>query len=180
MDRVELARDCEAVQVPAGQIVSLNKGTEIFVTQSLGGSYTVQVPQYGGLFRISGRDADALGIEGAQAAAQARPAADGDLEAMVWEQLKTCYDPEIPVNIVDLGLIYAMSIAPKPDGAKTVDIKMTLTAQGCGMGASIAFDAKQKLLDLPGVSEANVEVVWDPPWNPQMISPKGKERLGLH
>jgi metal-sulfur cluster biosynthetic enzyme len=98
---------------------------------------------------------------------------------MVWEQLKTCYDPEIPVNIVDLGLVYAMEVAPLDGGAKRVDVKMTLTAQGCGMGASIAIDARQKLLSLPGVAEANVDLVWDPPWTPQMISPEGRERLGL-
>jgi metal-sulfur cluster biosynthetic enzyme len=98
---------------------------------------------------------------------------------MVWEQLKTCYDPEIPVNIVDLGLVYAMEVAPMDGGTKRVDVKMTLTAQGCGMGASIAIDARQKLLALPDVGEANVDLVWDPPWTPQMISPEGRERLGL-
>ena len=98
---------------------------------------------------------------------------------MVWEQLKTCYDPEIPVNIVDLGLVYAMEVAPMDGDTKRVDVKMTLTAQGCGMGASIAIDARQKLLSLPGVAEANVDLVWDPPWTPQMISPEGRERLGL-
>ena len=103
----------------------------------------------------------------------------GDLEAMVWEQLKTCYDPEIPVNIVDLGLVYAMEVSPMDGGAKRVDVKMTLTAQGCGMGASIAIDARQKLLSLRGIAEANVDLVWDPPWNPQMISPEGRERLGI-
>jgi len=176
MERVELTRECEAVQIPAGTKITLEKGIEVFITQSLGGTYTVQVPAYGGLFRIAGHDAEALGKtpEEAQAAA-----GSGDIDAMVWEQLKTCFDPEIPVNIVDLGLVYGMEVAPLADGSKRVDVKMTLTAQGCGMGASIAFDAKQKLASLPGVSEANVELVWDPPWTPQMISPEGKERLGL-
>lgn len=175
MDRIELTRECEAVQVPAGSKVMLEKGCEVFITQSLGGTFTVQVPAYGGLFRIAGKDADALGKTPAEAAA----AAGGDLEAMVWEQLKTCYDPEIPVNIVDLGLIYGMEIHPNSDGGNRVDVKMTLTAQGCGMGTSIAFDAREKLLTLPGIAEANVDLVWDPPWNPQMISPEGRERLGL-
>ena len=103
----------------------------------------------------------------------------GDLEAMVWEQLKTCFDPEIPVNIVDLGLVYGMEVKDSDDGTKKVEVKMTLTAQGCGMGASIATDARHKIMSLPGVSEADVDLVWDPPWTPQMISPEGRERLGI-
>ncbi len=176
MERVELTRQCEAIEIPAGNKISLEKGLEVFITQSLGGTYTIQVPAYGGLYRISGKDADALGKEVQEAAGAS---ASGDLEAAVWEQLKTCYDPEIPVNIVDLGLVYGMEITPEADGTSRIDVKMTLTAQGCGMGASIAHDAQQKLMMLPGVSEANVELVWDPPWNPQMISPEGRERLGL-
>jgi len=177
MERVELTRECEGVQVPAGNKIMLEKGLEAFITQSLGGTFTVQVPAYGGLYRIAGKDADALGKTPAEAGGAV--SAGGDLEAMVWEQLKTCYDPEIPVNIVDLGLVYAMEVAPIDGGAKRVDVKMTLTAQVCGMGASIAIDARQKLLSLPGVAEANVDLVWDPPWTPQMISPEGRERLGL-
>ena len=178
MERVEVSRDVEAIQIPAGSKTSLEKGTEVYITQSLGGTFTVQVPAYGGLFRIAGKDADAIGKK-PQDAAPARAAAAGDLEAMVWEQLKTCFDPEIPVNIVDLGLVYGMEIKDQSDGTHKVEVKMTLTAQGCGMGASIAFDARQKLMGLPGVSEADVDLVWDPPWNPQMISPEGRERLGL-
>lgn len=177
MERVELTRKVEGTEIPAGIKVTLEKGCEVFITQSLGGTYTVQVPAYGGLYRIAAKDADALGKSPEQASAA--PASGGDLEAMVWEQLRTCYDPEIPVNIVELGLVYGMEVAPNPDGTRKVDVKMTLTAQGCGMGASIALDARQKLLSLPGVSEANVELVWDPPWNPQMISPEGRARLGL-
>ncbi len=182
MERIELTRECEAVQVPLGSPITLEKGLEVFISQSLGGSFTVQVPAYGGLYRIAGKDADALGKTAEDAAATdaaSAGVASGDLEAMVWEQLKTCYDPEIPVNIVDLGLIYAMEVTPMDGGAKRIDVKMTLTAQGCGMGASIAIDARGKLLSLPGVEEANVDLVWDPPWNPQMISPEGRERLGL-
>lgn len=177
MERVELTRECEAVQVPLGSSIRLEQGLEVFITQALGGSFTVQVPAYGGLYRISGKDADALGKTAEDATSSA--AVSGDVEAMVWERLKTCYDPEIPVNIVDLGLVYGMEVLPAEDGAKRVDVKMTLTAQGCGMGASIAIDARQKLLSIPGVAEANVDLVWDPPWNPQMISPEGRERLGL-
>ncbi|HKD68328.1 MAG TPA: putative Fe-S cluster assembly protein SufT [Candidatus Binataceae bacterium] len=178
MERVELSRDCDAVQVPSGDTVRLKAGTEVTISQSLGGTFTVQAPVYGGMFRIAGKDADALGKD-PDAAVAAQSAGGGDLESMVWDQLKTCYDPEIPVNIVDLGLVYGMTVTTQPEGGSVVDVKMTLTAQGCGMGASIAFDAKQKIMGLPGVSEANVDLVWDPPWNPQMISPEGRERLGL-
>jgi len=177
MEQVELTRDCEAVEIPAGHAVVLEKGTEAMITQSLGGSYTLRVPSYGGLFRIAGKDADAIGKE-PTAAPEIMAATAGDLEQQVWEQLKACYDPEIPVNIVDLGLVYDLRITPEGEGSR-VDVKMTLTAQGCGMGASIAADARQRLLGLPGIAEADVQIVWDPPWNPQMISPEGKERLGM-
>lgn len=177
MERVELARECEGVQVPSGNKMMLEKGLEAFITQALGGTFTVQVPAYGGLFRIAGKDADALGKTPAEAGGAEMKATD--LESMVWEQLKTCYDPEIPVNIVDLGLVYGMEVKDADDGTKKVEIKMTLTAQGCGMGASIAMDARHKIMTLPGVSEADVDLVWDPPWTPQMISPEGRERLGI-
>jgi probable FeS assembly SUF system protein SufT len=152
------------------------------VTQSLGGSYTLLVPSYGGLFRLSNRDADAIGQEVRPAEGGGAPAAalKGEaLENEVWAALKTCYDPEIPVNIVDLGLIYDMQIAELHDGSR-VDVKMTLTAQGCGMGGSIAADARNKLLDLPGVVEADVQVVWEPPWSAERISPEGRALLGIH
>jgi probable FeS assembly SUF system protein SufT len=178
MERVELTRDVDAVEIPAGQALVLEKGTEAFITQSLGGTYTLQVPAYGGLFRIDGKDVDAIGKQVTTASTAPREGA-GDIEHQVWEQLKTCYDPEIPVNIVDLGLVYDLRITSEPDGASRVDVKMTLTAKGCGMGSSIAADARQKLLMLPGVSGADVQIVWDPPWNPQRISPEGKERLGM-
>jgi probable FeS assembly SUF system protein SufT len=178
MEPVLIARDVEAVQIPAGIKTTLEKGIEAYLTQSLGGTFTVQVPAHGGLFRIAGKDADAIGKTPADAGG-AETGASGDLESMVWDQLKTCFDPEIPVNIVDLGLVYGMEVKDQPDGTRKVEVKMTLTAQGCGMGASIAYDAKNKLMTLPGVSEADVDLVWDPPWTPQMISPEGRERLGL-
>jgi probable FeS assembly SUF system protein SufT len=177
MERVELVRDCDAVQVPSGDKVRMQKGTDVTITQSLGGTFTIQAAAYGGLFRIASKDADALGKEVVEAAAA--PADGGNVESMVWEQLKTCFDPEIPVNIVDLGLVYGMTVTSKPEGGSVVEVKMTLTAQGCGMGGSIALDAKQKLMGIPGVAEANVDLVWEPPWNPQMISPDGRERLGI-
>ena len=176
MEHVELTRDCDAVQIPSGTGITLEKGSEVYLMQSLGGSYTIQAPAYGGLFRIAGRDADAIGKQ-----APPEPVVEavaGDLDAQIWGALKTCYDPEIPVNIVDLGLVYSMEIAPVEAGSR-VDVKMTLTAPGCGMGASIAADARYKILALPGVTDADVEVVWDPPWSPQMISDEGKQRLGM-
>jgi len=182
-DWVELSRDCEAVMVPAGHTVLLPQGTKAVITQSLGGSYTLHVPEYGGLLRISNRDADALGLS--PAAEPELPLGDGEapdaeqLEPLVWQQLKTCYDPEIPVNIVDLGLVYDMQIQPLDEGKSRIDVKMTLTAQGCGMGASIAADARYKILALPGVGEAEVEIVWSPVWNPNMISPEGRAKLGM-
>jgi probable FeS assembly SUF system protein SufT len=178
MERVELAREIEGVQVPAGNKMMLEKGLEAFITQSLGGTFTLQIPAYGGLFRVAGKDADALGKTPGDAGVVSA-SGGGDLEAMVWEQLKTCFDPEIPVNIVDLGLVYGMEVKDADDGTKKVEVKMTLTAQGCGMGASIATDARHKIMSLPGVSEADVDLVWDPPWTPQMISPQGRERLGI-
>jgi len=183
---IKLMRDCQVVAVPAGHTLMLPQGTEVMITQSLGGSYTLLVPSYGGLFRLSDRDADAIGRE-KRPAAQTAESSTGQghtltgeaLEQEVWKALKTCYDPEIPVNIVDLGLIYDMHLDTLTDGAR-VEVKMTLTAQGCGMGTSIAADARNKILDLPGVVEADVQVVWDPPWTPEKISPEGRALLGIH
>jgi len=180
-DPIKLSRDAQTVAVPAGYAVTLPQGTEVVVTQSLGGSFTLLVPSYGGLFRLANRDADAIGKEVSPEAAApvAEPLKGEELEQRIWQALKTCYDPEIPVNIVDLGLIYEMRILPLADEANRVEVKMTLTAQGCGMGTSIASDAQFKLLDLPGVKEADVQVVWDPVWTPQRISPEGKSILGI-
>ncbi len=174
---VALSRDCNAVQIPAGNTVVLPAGTEVDITQTLGGSYTVHA--MGGLFRVNSADADALGLK--VEAPVAGSAGQGGLadEPMVWEALKTCYDPEIPVNIVDLGLVYDMGIVDLPNGAKKVFVKMTLTAPGCGMGATIAGDAQQKILMLPGVEDASVEIVWDPPWHQSMITPGGRRTLGI-
>lgn len=174
---IELGRDCEAVQIPAGNPAVLAKGTQVQITQTLGGSFTVYTPS--GLFRISGKDADALGLA-ADAGGAAKVAPTGPVEEKsVWEALKTCFDPEIPVNIVDLGLVYDLHLEPLPSGQSKVLVKMTLTAPGCGMGPMIARDAQEKILDLPGVEEADVEVVWDPPWHQSMISADGRRVLGL-
>ena len=173
----ELKRDCPAVQIPAGTGVTLTLGTVVNVTQTLGGSYTVQAP--GGLFRIAAQDADALGLEVPQPA-DAPSSAGGQVdEKLVWDTLRTCFDPEIPVNIVDLGLVYDMKLMPQSSGGANVDVKMTLTAPGCGMGPAIAGDAQVKLLNLPGVEDAHVEIVWDPPWHHSMITEQGRKILGL-
>jgi probable FeS assembly SUF system protein SufT len=177
VERVELQRDCDVVAIPQGHTIRLAKGTEAYIAQSLGGSFTLQVPVHGGLFRLTGADADAIGKQ-ALSDAPASEAA-GDLETQVWDQLKTCFDPEIPVNIVDLGLIYDLKIVPLGSDGKRVEVKMTLTAPGCGMGVHIAAEAQDKILGLSGVDEADVQVVWDPPWNPHMISPEGKQALGM-
>lgn len=135
----------------------------------------------GALFRVASRDADALGLN-PESAAPSVPAAAGTdnvNEEMVWDTLRTCYDPEIPVNIVDLGLVYDMGIEDLPTGNKKVFVKMTLTAPGCGMGATIAGDAQQKILMLPAVEDASVEIVWDPPWHQSMITPQGRRSLGI-
>jgi probable FeS assembly SUF system protein SufT len=178
MEHVNLGRPCDAVKIPSGERVTLPVGTECLITQALGGSFTVQVRSHGGLFRIAGTDADALG-KGVPDEAVVPTAVDADLEQRVEAALRTCYDPEIPVNIVDLGLVYDTRIGALGDGTSRVDIKMTLTAQGCGMGAAIAADAESKLRGLTGVSDARVEIVWDPPWNPRMISEEGRRKLGI-
>ncbi len=178
---VTLTRDCQAIQIPAGTSLTLPAGTPVTIAQTLGGSYTVQTDS--GLFRIASKDADALGLAKEEAnqplATATARSAEPVTEAQVWETLKSCYDPEIPVNIVDLGLVYHLAIEPLPTGQSRVAVKMTLTAMGCGMGATIAADAEQKILQLPGVADASVEIVWDPPWNPGLISPTGRAMLGL-
>lgn len=174
---INLYRDVEAVRIPNGDTITLPQGGRVFITQSLGGSYTVATEE--GLARIAGRDADALGLEVHQEVGSAGDELRGDaLRDAVWEQLKTCFDPEIPVNVVDLGLVYDCIIGENAQGS-TVEVKMTLTAPGCGMGPSIAADVQRKILTLPGVDSAEVDLVWDPPWNQDMISEVGKMKLGM-
>jgi probable FeS assembly SUF system protein SufT len=174
---IELTRDVAATQIPSGHAITLPQGTAVGITQSLGGTYTVHVAGEGGLFRIKGEDADALGHD----QQEAHRMVEGPFEEeKVWEQLRTCYDPEIPVNIVDLGLIYSLEAVDDAHApGKQVTVKMTLTAPGCGMGPVIAEDARQKIAALPTVESAKVHIVWDPQWNPQMISADGRKILGL-
>lgn len=172
---VILKRDCPVIRIPAGSADTIAAGTEVHITQTLGGSYTIQAP--GGLFRVAPQDADALGFEVEKSTATATSGPVN--EDLIWQTLRTCFDPEIPVNIVDLGLVYDMKLSPVASGGSRVDVKMTLTAPGCGMGPAIAGDAQVKLLNLEGVEDATVEVVWDPPWHHSMITPEGKRVLGL-
>jgi len=175
-----LSRDVVATQIPSGDRAALSAGTAVLIHQTLGGSYTVQTDT--GLFRIDGKDGDALGEQVIDNSVKSATLADGapDPEA-IWAQLRKVFDPEIPVNIVDLGLVYSMDVEALPENppAYKVNVAMTLTAPGCGMGPAIAEDAKGKILLVPGVSTADVRITWEPPWNQQMISEEGKMKLGL-
>jgi probable FeS assembly SUF system protein SufT len=178
---INLTRDIEAIQIPSGLSKKLEKGTPCIITQSLGGTFTVVVEHSAGLFRVLAEDADALGktLDAPQHGVGVGTKSDGPVkEDEIWAQLKTCYDPEIPVNIVDLGLIYSMEMKPQ-EGGTFIEVKMTLTAPGCGMGPSIASDAQRKILSVPGVTDAQVDVVWDPPWSADRISTEGKAKLGM-
>ena len=179
---ITLTRDVEAIQIPSGTLITLPAGMTVVITQSLGGSYTVASPT--GLSRITEANADALGLD-TQGKQDPASFTDADLdpalqEKAAWDKLKTCFDPEIPVNIVDLGLVYDCQILPEAEKkGSRIEVKMTLTAPGCGMGPSIAADAEGKLLTIPGVTQAEVALVWDPPWNQHMISEAGKMKLGI-
>ncbi|MBC2593075.1 putative Fe-S cluster assembly protein SufT [Ruficoccus amylovorans] len=181
-----LTREVEATVIPAGDKINLPEGMEVDITHRLGGNFTI-VCDYG-MFRILGKDADALGEEQPGAENGGVPAAASGADAnhsgppeegALWEALKTVYDPEIPVNIVDLGLVYSLEASEREEGGYKVNVQMTLTAPGCGMGPAIAEDARIRCETVPGVSEAQVDIVWDPPWNQDMISEEGKMELGL-
>lgn len=172
---ITLQRDCDVIEIPSGVQRTLPAGTPVRIMQSLGGSYSVTT-DLGAMYRIDARDSDALGLSVSQETQNA-PAELS--EAAVREQLKTVFDPEIPVNIVDLGLIYACSITSLEGSASRIDVKMTITAPGCGMANVLKADVEGKLARLPNVKEVNVEVVFDPPWNPGMMSEAAKLQLGL-
>lgn len=172
-----LARDVTAVIIPAGEELTLREGTSGFITQALGGSFTVYVE--GNLFRVSGFDADALGKEPVPAPQIPEDATDSDIEAVVWNQLKTCYDPEIPVDIVNLGLVYRCDITPLANGERSISVDMTLTAPGCGMGEVLVADAREKISIIPTVADVAVELVFDPPWDVSMMSDEARLQTGL-
>ncbi len=177
---VQLLRNCNATQVPDGEAVVLREGDRFFVKQALGGNVTLQSNL--GIFQVPREEADALGPTVAALLEQESPepaVVEGSLEDQVWGALRQCFDPEIPVNIVDLGLIYDLLLQEDDDGRQRANIQMTLTTQGCGMGPAIANDARQKVESVDGVHSAEVSIVWDPPWNPRMISDAGKAKLGL-
>ena len=183
-EELTLVRDTSATAIPSGDSQTLPAGTRVVISQALGGSATIRTDS--GLFRLLGEDLDALG-EAAKAKLEAE-ARENEVhqsnepfgEDQVWEAMRHCFDPEIPINIVDLGLIYDLKISePGADGKRKVDVKMTLTAQGCGMAPVIANDAKERIEAIEEVSSAQVDIIWDPPWTPHMISETGRQKLGL-
>ena len=173
---ISLTRDCDAIQIPSGHPIVLPEGMNVIITQSLGGTYTVATP--GGLARIELRHGDALGFN-PLAPGEAPRRHEGSAEEAVWMQLKTVFDPEIPVNVVDLGLIYDCRVNTSESGETSVLVRMTLTAPGCGMGPTIAADAQARIMTIEDMDDAAVELVWDPPWNQSMISEEGKMKLGM-
>ncbi len=176
-EAVTLERDVKATIIPAGDELLLRQGTSGFITQSLGGSFTVYIE--GNLFRIAGADADALGKEPEPPPDVPENPTDADIENVIWNQLRTCYDPEIPVNIVDLGLVYACNVTPLGNGQRAVNVDMTLTAPGCGMGEILVQDAQEKIAVIPTVADVRVQLVFDPPWNQSMMSDEARLQTGL-
>lgn len=176
-ETVRLERDVSAVMVPQGEVVTLPAGQVGYITQALGGSFTVYVD--GNLFRIRNEDADALGKEPSPLPALPDDASDADVEKLVWSQLRTCFDPEIPINIVELGLVYDCQITPSEDGGRKVAVQMTLTAPGCGMGDILVEDVRTKLELIPTIREADVDLVFEPPWHHGMMSEAAKLETGM-
>ena len=175
---IELKRECEAIEIPSGVRRVLPAGTMLRISQFFGSSYTV-VSEIGYMCRIDAKDADALGLPPIAKAHEGETMQAAFSEAMVWDQLKTVYDPEIPVNIVDLGLIYACEVTAREDGGKKLDVRMSMTAPGCGMGNVLRADVESKLSRLPEVKEVNVQVVFDPPWHPGLMSEAARLQLGF-
>ena len=174
---IDLTRDCQATIIPGGQEVTLAQGDGVVLTQALGGSFTVRTER-GYLVRIAAHDADALGLEGEQASEEPVEAGPFELQRVI-ETLKTVFDPEIPVNVVDLGLIYVCEAHPLADGGHRVEIKMSMTAPGCGMGDVLKRDARTKVQALAGVTEVDVEIVWEPPWDASRMSAAAQLQLGM-
>ena len=176
---IKVSRDCDAILIPGGEKVVLVEGTHIRITQALGGDYTVYVN--GNLLKVSGKDADAIGIELKKNTNEEIKISSDKIitDEDAWDVMKTCYDPEIPVNIVDLGLIYDLKIINLDEGIK-INVKMTLTAPGCGMGPVIAQDVEDKLMGLPNVLNVKVELVWDPAWTSEMMSEDAKLLLDVN
>jgi len=176
-EEVVVTRDVEATAIPYGDKLTLSAGSPVIISQALGGSYTV-VTMQGYMVRIDGKDADAIGKE-VQAPPSAEELSSRSLKDLAWDQLRTCYDPEIPVNIVELGLVHSCDVEDRPEGGSRVAVRFTLTAPGCGMGDVLRQDIERKVLALPGVSEADVQVQLDPPWDQSRMSEAAKLQLGL-
>jgi probable FeS assembly SUF system protein SufT len=176
-EAIVVQRDVKGVAIPAGVEVTLKLGSVGYITQALGGSFTVYID--GNLFRIAGENADAIGKSVTKPPEVPPGASEEEIKQVIWQQLKTCYDPEIPVNIVDLGLVYECDVSKNDDATRTVDIKMTLTAPGCGMGEVLVQDVRDKVQIVPTVSKANVELVFDPPWNQTMMSEEARLQTGM-
>ena len=172
-----LSRDIEVAAIPYGDRIPLKAGSTVFITQSLGGSYTAMTDM-GYMIRIEGKDADAIGEE-APAAPAAEERAGRSVQDLAWDQLRTCYDPEIPVNIVDLGLVYTCEVTPRPEGGHRASVRFTLTAPGCGMGDYLKRDVEAKLLGVPGIGEADVQVVLEPAWDQTRMSDAARLQLGM-
>jgi probable FeS assembly SUF system protein SufT len=170
-------REVEAVAVPAGVPVMLHPGQAGYITQALGGSFTLYIE--GNLFRLPGAEADAIGKDVTLPPELPPNATEEDVKGLAWQQMRTCYDPEIPVNIVDLGLIYDCTVTPNDDGTRHVEVRMTLTAPGCGMGEVLVQDVREKVELIPTVREADVELVFDPPWNQSMMSEAARLQTGM-
>jgi probable FeS assembly SUF system protein SufT len=175
---ISLTRECEAIEIPSGIRRTLPAATRVRISQVLGTSYTV-TSDMGCMFRIDAKDADAMSLASPAAAQAKTPSEETFSEQMVWDQLKTVFDPEIPVNIVDLGLIYLCKVTPREDGGKNIDVNMSMTAPGCGMGNVLKADVESKLSRLPEVKAVNVQVVFDPPWNAGRMSEAAKLQLGF-
>jgi probable FeS assembly SUF system protein SufT len=172
-----LTRDVKAVMVPAGIEIELKSGQSGFITQALGGSFTLYME--GNLFRLAGTDADAIGKDAVKTPELPPNSTEDDVLALAWDQLRTCFDPEIPINIVDLGLIYECTVSATPEGERAINVRLTLTAPGCGMGDVLVQDIKQKLEIIPTVASANVELVFDPPWNQSMMTEAARLQTGM-
>jgi len=178
-EAIILGRDCDAIQIPSGIRLTLSAGTQVRITQALGGTYTVMTDT-GLLVQIAGKDADAIGQEIVPSPTRSTGGTGEEpIEKLVWNQLKTCFDPEISVNIVDLGLVYHCGVTPLAEGGNKVEVRFTLTAPGCGMGDVLRRDIESKLRSVPGVIETNIQVVFDPPWNASLMSEAAKLQLGL-
>jgi len=178
-EEIEVLRDCPAVTIPYGSPVTIEKGCTAVITQKLGSSITVMVQ--GNLYRVEGEDADALGleVEVVERHVPEGPVTEEYVKDMAWELMTTCFDPEIPVDIVNLGLVYGCDVIPLGDERFRLEVRMTLTAPGCGMGTMIADEARSKLLNIHGVEEVTVDLVWDPPWSREMMSESARLQLGL-